>query len=69
MKRILFTILVAIAAIQSWGQTRLTPQQQIQILDKIEKSSSAMTSMQCHFTQTKRMKLLKKEMTDRKSVV
>ena len=34
MKRILLTILVAIAAIQSWGQTKLTPQQQIQILDK-----------------------------------
>ena len=47
MKRILFVMLVAFAAIQSWGQTKLTPQQQIQILDKIEKSSSAMTSMQC----------------------
>ena len=65
MKRILFVMLVAIAAIQSWGQTKLTPQQQIQILDKIEKSSSAMTSMQCDFTQTKRMKLLKKEMASK----
>ena len=65
MKRILFIMLVAIAALQSWGQTKLTPQQQIQILDKIEKSSSAMTSMQCDFTQTKRMKLLKKEMTSK----
>ena len=46
MKRILFVMLVAIAALQSWGQIKLTPQQQIQILDKIEKSSSAMTSMQ-----------------------
>ena len=65
MKRILFVMLVAIAALQSWGQTKLTPQQQIQILDKIEKSSSAMTSMQCDFTQTKRMKLLKKEMASK----
>ena len=65
MKRILFVMLVAIAALQSWGQTKLTPQQQIQILDRIEKSSSAMTSMQCDFTQTKRMKLLKKEMTSK----
>ena len=44
-------MLVAIAAIQSWGQTKLSPQQQIQILNKIEKSSAAMTSMQCDFTQ------------------
>ena len=65
MKRILFVMLVAIAALQLWGQTKLTPQQQIQILDRIEKSSSAMTSMQCDFTQTKRMKLLKKEMTSK----
>ena len=65
MRRLLFVMLVAFAALQSWGQTKLTPQQQNQILEKIEKSSAATTSMQCDFTQTKRMKLLKKEMSSK----
>ena len=58
-------MLTTILTLQAWGQTKLTSQQQQQILDRIEKSSSATTSMQCEFTQTKRMKLLKKEMTSK----
>ena len=58
-------MLTTILTLQAWGQTKLTSQQQQQILDRIEKSSSATTSMQCDFTQTKRMKLLKKEMTSK----
>lgn len=44
------------------GQTKLTAEQQKQIVDQIDKASSAMKTMQCDFTQTKRMKLLSKEM-------
>ena len=44
------------------AQTKLTPEQQKEIIQKIDKSASAMTAMQCQFTQTKSMKLLSREM-------
>jgi outer membrane lipoprotein-sorting protein len=44
------------------GQTKLTAEQQKQIVEKIDKASSAMKTMQCDFTQTKRMKMLSKDM-------
>ncbi len=62
MRRIVLIALVSIMAFQAWGQTKLSAQQQAQVLAKMEKSSAAMNSMQCNFTQTKRMKLLKKDM-------
>ena len=49
----------------SWpllGQTKLTAEQQKQIIEKIDQTASAMKGMQCDFVQTKRMKLLSKEM-------
>ena len=47
------------------GQTKLTAEQQKQIVEKIDKASSAMKTMQCDFTQTKRMKMLSKDMQSR----
>ena len=63
MKRLTITMLLAsMLSLHVWGQTKLTAQQQNQILEKIEKAASASTTMQCEFTQTKSMKLLSKEM-------
>ena len=57
---ILFTIHCSLFTV--WSQTKLTAEQQKEILEKVDKSASAATSMQCDFTQTKKMKLLSKEM-------
>ena len=54
----LFTFLPLMA----WSQTKLTSEQQKQVIEKMDKSASAMTSMQCDFSQSKSMKLLSKEM-------
>ena len=45
-----------------YGQTKLTSEQQKQVIEKMDKSAAAMTSMQCDFSQSKNMKLLSKEM-------
>lgn len=62
MKRLFFIVLVAVFSLHVSGQTKLTAEQQKQLVEKIDKAASAMKSMQCDFTQTKSMKLLKKEM-------
>ncbi len=62
MRKLVLMICICLLTIQAWGQTRLSAQEQAQILTKVEKASAAMKSMQCNFTQTKRMKLLKKDM-------
>ena len=62
MKRLFFIVLVVVFSLQVSGQTKLTAEQQKQLVEKIDKAASAMKSMQCDFTQTKRMKLLKREM-------
>ena len=58
-------MIVSVLTLYVWGQTKLTVEQQKQILEKVEKASGGMTSMQCDFTQTKRMKLLKREMVSK----
>lgn len=58
-------LLVLLAMMYSWpllAQTKLTAEQQKQIIAKIDQTASAMKGMQCDFVQTKRMKLLSKEM-------
>jgi outer membrane lipoprotein carrier protein len=64
MKQILFSLLLfsCSSLLPVSAQTKLTPEQQKEIIQKIEKSASAMTAMQCQFTQTKSMKLLSREM-------
>jgi outer membrane lipoprotein carrier protein len=44
------------------GQTKLTSEQEKQVLAKMDQSSNALRSLQCDFVQSKRMKILSKEM-------
>lgn len=60
--RLFAFILLALLPISLEAQTALSAQEQERILDRIEKSSSAMSSMNCSFTQTKQMKMLKGDM-------
>ena len=64
MKKILLScFLVSLfTCLPSWSQTKLTAEQQKQIIEKVNKSAMAASSMQCDFSQTKKMKLLSKEM-------
>ena len=62
MIRLLFILLAMMSSWPLLGQTKLTAEQQKQIIEKIDQTASAMTGMQCDFGQTKRMKLLSKEM-------
>jgi len=62
MKQLLLILFAAVLSLHVWGQTKLTAEQQKQIIEKIDKAAQTMTSMQCEFTQTKSMKLLSKEM-------
>lgn len=62
MIRRLLILLTVMSSLPILGQTKLTAEQQKQMIEKIDKTASAMTGMQCEFTQTKSMKLLSKEM-------
>ena len=62
MKRLMIIILGAMMSFTAWAQTKLTAEQQKQIIEKVDKAAQAMSVMQCDFTQTKTMKLLSKEM-------
>ena len=62
MIRLLFILLAMMTSWPLLGQTKLTAEQQKQIIAKIDQTASAMKGMQCDFVQTKRMKLLSKEM-------
>ena len=64
MRKILLSCLLVFLSpcLPMMGQTKLMAEQQKQIVEKIDKASSAMKTMQCDFTQTKRMKMLSKDM-------
>lgn len=64
MRKILLSCLLVFLSpcLPMMGQTKLTAEQQKLIVEKIDKASSAMKTMQCDFTQTKRMKMLSKDM-------
>lgn len=64
MRKILLSCLLVFLSpcLPMMGQTKLTAEQQKQIVEIIDKASSAMKTMQCDFTQTKRMKMLSKDM-------
>lgn len=63
MKRIVFLgILVFSLAFSVSGQTKLTTAQQKQVIEQIDKSVKSISTIQCNFTQTKTMKMLKKSM-------
>ena len=59
MKRLLTILLYIALPLGLQAQVQLSAQEQEKILDRIESSSSATASMQCEFTQTKTMKMLK----------
>ena len=61
MKKIIYIALLLVSLSAS-GQTRVTAEQQKQILERIDKAASEMASMECEFTQTKSMALLSTDM-------
>lgn len=61
MKKIIYIALLLVSQ-SSFGQTRVTAEQQKQILERIDKAASEMASMECEFTQTKSMALLSTDM-------
>ena len=65
MNRLLTILLCIMLPLGLQAQARLSAQEQEKILDRIESSASATVSMQCEFTQTKSMKMLKGEMQSR----
>ena len=62
MKRVLFILMTLVLSMSVFAQTKLSAAQQQQIVDKVNKSTAALRTMQCGFTQTKSMKLLSKKM-------
>ena len=62
MLRSFLIIVTCLSALSVMGQTKLTSEQEKQVLAKMEKSSNALRTLQCDFVQSKRMKLLSKEM-------
>ena len=62
MLRSFLIIVTCLSALSVMGQTKLTSEQEKQVLAKMEKSSNALRTLQCDFVQSKLMKLLSKEM-------
>ena len=62
MLRFFVIILTCLSVLSVKGQTRLTSEQEKQVMAKMDQSSKALHSLQCDFIQTKRMKILSKEM-------
>lgn len=62
MKRVLFILMAWVLSMSAFAQTKLTAAQRQKVVEKVNKSTSAITSMQCNFTQTKSMKMLSKKM-------
>ena len=56
------TAVLLLLSLSVFAQTRLTAEQQKQILERIDKAASEMQTMQCSFTQTKTMELLSTDM-------
>lgn len=62
MLRSFVILLICLSALSVMGQTKLTSEQEKQVLAKMDQSSKALRSLQCDFIQSKRMKILSKEM-------
>ena len=62
MLRSVVILLTCLSALSVMGQTKLTSEQEKQVLAKMDQSSNALRSLQCDFLQSKRMKILSKEM-------
>ena len=62
MLRSFVIIVTCLSALSVMGQTKLTSEQEKQVLAKMDQSSNALRTLQCDFVQSKRMKILSKEM-------
>ncbi len=62
MCRSFFIIVCLSCALSVMGQTKLTKEQEKDVLEKMEQSSNALRTLQCDFIQSKKMKILNKEM-------
>lgn len=62
MLRSFVILLICLSALSAMGQTKLTSEEEKQVLAKMDQSSNALRSLQCDFVQSKRMKILSKEM-------
>lgn len=62
MKRITFFLLAFLLVQTLFAQTKLNADEQKQLIEKMDKSASSVKAMQCEFSQTKSMKMLKREM-------
>ena len=62
MKRIVIASLAFLFSLGIIAQTKLNAEQQKQLIEKMDKSASSVKAMQCEFSQTKSMKMLKREM-------
>ncbi len=62
MKRITFFLLAFLLVQTLFAQTKLNADEQKQLIEKMDKAASKVKSMQCDFSQTKSMKMLKREM-------
>ena len=62
MKRIVIASLAFLFSLGIIAQTKLNAEQQKQLIEKMDKAASKVKSMQCEFSQTKSMKMLKREM-------
>ena len=65
MKKILLIITTALLAMSAAGQTKSSAARQQQVLEQVDKAARGMTTMQCDFTQTKHMKMLKRDMVSK----
>lgn len=65
MKKITLFLIVLFISISLSGQTKLSDSESKVVIEKIEKSGFGMESIHCDFVQTKKMKLLKKEMVSK----
>lgn len=65
MKKQVIILLAMLMPLIAMGQTKLNAQQQKQVIAKIEHAAAATKTMQCSFTQTKRMKMLSKKMVSK----
>ena len=62
-KFLVFAMLAFVLVAGATAQTKLTDTQQKQVINEVDRAARAMSTMQCDFTQTKTMKMLKKTMT------
>ena len=62
MRYTLIILLAAMLVLPAAGQTKTSTARQQEVLERVDKAARSMKTMQCDFTQTKHMKMLKRDM-------